>query len=95
MTQKTNVTVIKNADCHKTQAVYDSNFCATAPVSTGEYDRDSCRVDIESPLIKIKGDSDYAVVIIIYSFGCGRKESPMVFSRAEQVRNWIKKVAGV
>lgn len=90
--QKTNVTVIQNSDCNKTETVYTSNFCAMAAATNGEYQRDSCRVDIGSPLIKSKGDVDYAVGILSYSFGCGHKDTPMVFSSVDKVTNWIQKV---
>lgn len=94
--QKTNMTVVKNTACNVTETVYDSsNVCAMAPVGTGMLERDSCRVDVGSPLIKSKGGVDYVVGVVSYGYSCGRKDVPTVFSRVDKVRAWIKQVAGV
>lgn len=88
--RKTNIVTIDYQQCKPTfpdRLVNDSMICAG--VEEGKYD--ACQGDSGSPLILQNNDnSSLQVGVVLFGLGCGRENTPAVYTRISHYQKWIQ-----
>lgn len=78
------------SDCRNTvDKVYASQFCAIGNKTT-----DACHINEGSPVISNIMGQDMLAGFVNYNPGCGKSDTPTLFSRASKGQRWIMKTIG-
>ncbi len=72
-------------------AVSDGQICAGLP----QGGNDACQADSGGPLIKINRDGcPYQIGVVSWGIGCGRENTPGVYTRVSSYSDWIESHTG-
>lgn len=76
------------------QSVLDFSFDAGS-ICAGKQERDSCQGDSGGPLVQFdRYGCPYQTGIVSWGVGCGRADSPGVYTRVSSYADWIKQETG-
>jgi secreted trypsin-like serine protease len=76
------------------QSVLDFSL-ETGAICAGKQERDSCQGDSGGPLVQFdRYGCAYQTGIVSWGVGCGRAESPGVYTRVSRYADWIEKETG-
>ncbi|XP_069044074.1 serine protease 27-like [Lepisosteus oculatus] len=91
--QEVQLPIIDNRRC---QSMYNSEIIREDMMCAGYENgqNDTCMGDSGGPLV-CKGDSWIQAGIVSFGIGCGRPNSPGVYTRVSSFTDWIKKHSGV
>ncbi|XP_069044079.1 serine protease 27-like [Lepisosteus oculatus] len=92
--QEVQLPIIDNRRC---QSMYNRKIIREDMMCAGDEDgqKDTCNGDNGGPLVCKKGDSWIQAGIVSFGRGCGRPNSPGVYTRVTSFRCWIRKHSGV
>ncbi|XP_066579324.1 serine protease 27 [Amia ocellicauda] len=92
--QEVQVPFVDNEDCMA--LYYGRYFILPNMMCTGEEGVDSCQGDSGGPLVCRKTGQPWVLAgVTSFGDGCGKEDSPGVYTRVSSYRDWIKKHSGV
>ncbi|XP_069044087.1 serine protease 27-like [Lepisosteus oculatus] len=91
--QEVQLPIVDNRRCqsmyNREATIREDMMCA------GDEQKDTCGGDAGGPLVCKKGDSWIQAGIVSFGRGCGRPNSPGIYTRVSSFRCWIWKHSGV
>ena len=96
MLKEIKVPLWENRDCQK---ALENQFGASyklpsTAICAGSEGRDACDGDGGGPLVCEKENHWYQVGVVSFGIGCGRKNTPGVYTRVEAFASWIASETG-